>query len=86
MRKNIKRYKIKSIKLTKEDYKNLKKSNNKEFKKYYIEKYLEKEAPVNTREINIYKLSEYFSLEYEEAKNIYEKWKKEFMKAKVVKE
>lgn len=82
MRKKTKKYKIKSIKLTKKDYKNLKKSDNKEFKKYCIEKYLEKEAQSNTREENIFNLTKYFFLKDEEAKNIYEKWKKEFMKSK----
>lgn len=64
-------------------YKNLMKDdNNKANKMYYILKYLNEEAPENTREKNIEKLIRYFSLEHEDAKNIYDKWKKEYVKAK----
>ncbi|WWU63289.1 hypothetical protein QJR26_09620 [Clostridium baratii] len=51
-------------------------------KMYYILEYLNEEAPGNTKEMTIDKLIKYFSLEHEDAKNIYDKWKKEYVKAK----
>lgn len=87
MIKSIKKYKIKSVKITKLDYKNIKKLNKKKInKEYYIEKYLNKEAELNSREKNVNKLIKKFYLDYEEANNIYDKWKEEFMKAKFIKE
>ena len=80
MRVIIKRCKIKRIKF---DYNKL--IQFEKIRDYYISKYLNEEAQLNTREKNINKLSKKFSLDHEEAKNIYDKWKEDFMKAKIIK-